>query len=98
MLIYERAPWRTFAAALAPLVGLTASLSGQQLPGATAGTTASRDTAKLGTVTVTATRGSEARLTVLQSLTLPAIATVTAKQIDQTVNVVDPEDAVKYLP
>ncbi len=96
MLIYERSWRRLFAAATIPLAGLAASLGAQQ--SATPTTSTSRDTAKLGAVTVTATRGSETRLTVLQSLTLPAIATVTAKQVDQTVNAVDPEDAVKYLP
>ncbi|MCE9601343.1 MAG: TonB-dependent receptor [Gemmatimonadetes bacterium] len=34
----------------------------------------------------------------LQRLTLPATARVTASQAARTVNLVDPEDAVKYLP
>ena len=38
------------------------------------------------------------RIPTMQLLTLPAIASVTASRIAQTVNLVDPEDAVKYFP
>jgi iron complex outermembrane receptor protein len=59
---------------------------------------AHRDSAaKLGAVTVTATHDHNATKP-LQALTLPAIATINAKKIEQTVNFVDAEDAVKYLP
>jgi iron complex outermembrane receptor protein len=57
-----------------------------------------RDTAKLKGITVVAPRVDQARLTRLQSLTLPATASITAQRVEQTVNVVDAEDAVKYFP
>ncbi len=79
-------------------VFLTARTSSLDAQTPTQSPPASRDTAKLGAVQVTATRGDQTRLTVLQSLTLPAIATITSAQADVTVNAVDPEDAVKYLP
>ncbi|HTE47096.1 MAG TPA: TonB-dependent receptor [Gemmatimonadaceae bacterium] len=56
------------------------------------------DTAKLEGVRVTAPRVNEARVTALQSLTLPATVNITAQKIQQTVNIIDVEDAVKYLP
>jgi iron complex outermembrane receptor protein len=55
-------------------------------------------TAKLGTVQITAKRNPETRVNTLQLLTLPVTASVTATKAQQTVNLVDPEDAVKYLP
>src|SRR4051812_34646155 len=54
------------------------------------------DTAKLEGVRVTAPRVERPRITPLQALTLPLTASVTAQRIDQTVNVMDVEDAVKY--
>jgi iron complex outermembrane recepter protein len=66
--------------------------------------TAARDSgrrdsvAKLGAVQVTAKRDRETRVAPLQLLTLPVTASITAQKARQTVNIVDPEDAVKYLP
>ena len=37
-------------------------------------------------------------LTPVQALTLPAIASITARKVEETVNLIDTEDAVKYLP
>ena len=62
-------------------------------------TRATRDSiARLGTVQVTAGRSAAPATPVLQRLTLPASAGVTAAKVHQTVNLVDAEDAVKYLP
>ena len=59
---------------------------------------AHRDSAaKLGAVNVTAAHDHNA-VKSLQLLTLPVTATVNAQKIQQTINLVDPEDAVKYLP
>ena len=52
----------------------------------------------LGTVSVTATTANEEHITVLQRLTLPATVGIAATKIKQTVNIVDTEDAVKYMP
>ena len=52
----------------------------------------------LGAVTISAEPVHEVRVTTMQRLTLPAAATITAGVARQTVNLVDPEDAVKYLP
>lgn len=51
--------------------------------------------AKLGGVQITADRDRKSALT---KLTLPVSASVTAKHVEETVNLVDTEDAVKYLP
>jgi iron complex outermembrane receptor protein len=60
---------------------------------------AARDTVvTLKPVTVSAERVDETRLAALQRLTLPKTVSITAARVEQTVNVVDPEDAVKYLP
>ena len=55
-------------------------------------------TAKIDTVKITVERDPAPPVAAMQQLTLPVSSTVTAKSIEQTVNVVDPEDAVKYLP
>jgi iron complex outermembrane receptor protein len=52
----------------------------------------------LGTVKVTAATADETHVTVLERLTLPATIGITAKKIEQTVNIMDTEDAVKYMP
>ena len=52
----------------------------------------------LGTVKVTAPRADETHVTVLERLTLPATIGITAKKIEETVNIMDTEDAVKYMP
>ncbi|MDB4900100.1 MAG: TonB-dependent receptor [Gemmatimonadetes bacterium] len=43
-------------------------------------------------------RADATRVAPLQQLTLPATASITAQRAEQVVNLVDPEDAVKYLP
>jgi len=55
-------------------------------------------TAKLQAITVTAKHTPESRVNTIQALTLPVTASVTASKAKETVNLVDPEDAVKYLP
>lgn len=55
--------------------------------------------AKLEGVKINAERvATEARVSAIQTLTLPATASITAQRVEQTVNVIDAEDAVKYLP
>lgn len=54
--------------------------------------------AKLVGVKITAERVNEVRGKPLQLLTLPVTASVTARKVEQTVNIIDVEDAVKYLP
>lgn len=57
------------------------------------------DTAvKLAGVKVTAERPDEVRTTPLQMSTLPLTASITARKVEETVNVIDTEDALKYLP
>ncbi|MFI5231641.1 MAG: TonB-dependent receptor [Gemmatimonadales bacterium] len=61
--------------------------------------TARRDSAaSLEAVRITADRVAPPPVPALQLLTLPVSSTVTARTAEQTVNLVDPEDAVKYLP
>ncbi len=56
------------------------------------------DTAvQLKSVKVTASPG-EARVSPIQALTMPNAVSLTAAKVQQTINLVDPEDAVKYLP
>jgi iron complex outermembrane receptor protein len=56
------------------------------------------DTAvKIEGVKITAEPASS-KVTPVQTLTLPAIATITARKVEETVNLMDTEDAVKYLP
>ncbi len=52
----------------------------------------------LGRVEVNARGVRQTRVPSLQALTLPVTASVTAQRATETVNVVDAEDAVKYLP
>jgi iron complex outermembrane receptor protein len=54
--------------------------------------------ARLGAIKITAERVDESAGKPLQLLTLPVTASVTAGKVEQTVNLVDAEDAVKYLP
>jgi iron complex outermembrane receptor protein len=62
-------------------------------------TTARRDSAaRLAAVNVTAERVPQGTVKPLQALTLPVSASVTAQRVAHTVNLVDAEDAVKYLP
>ena len=53
---------------------------------------------KLGAVRVTAESPDDARASVIQTAILPATASITALKARETVNVIDAEDAVKYLP
>lgn len=52
---------------------------------------------KIGLVKITA-EAEATPLTPMQRLTLPVSQEVTARKIEQTINIVDSEDAVKYLP
>lgn len=52
----------------------------------------------LGTVTVTAATPDESRISVLQRLTLPATVGIAAPKMRETVNILDAQDAVKYMP
>jgi len=52
---------------------------------------------KLQAVKITA-EVAPVRVTPAQALTLPGIASITSKQAEETVNLIDTEDAVKYLP
>ena len=52
---------------------------------------------KLAGVKITAEAAPD-RVTPVQALTLPAIASITARKAEETVNLIDTEDAVKYLP
>jgi iron complex outermembrane receptor protein len=60
---------------------------------------AKRDTAvTLERIKVTAAPVERARVTPIQAATLPVTASITAQKVEETVNLVDTEDAVKYLP
>lgn len=59
---------------------------------------AKSDTVKLEGMKITAERADQVRAAPMQTLTLPAVAAITAQRAEQTINLVDPEDAVKYLP
>ena len=52
----------------------------------------------LGPVRITAEPVAVVGVQAMQRLTLPAVASITADRARETVNLVDPEDAVKYLP
>jgi iron complex outermembrane recepter protein len=87
--------------AIACLSTQTARLQAQGAPPAhnpVRDTVTGDSTAKLGAVNVTARSTSETRVAPLQLLTLPVTASITAQKAKETVNLVDPEDAVKYLP
>jgi iron complex outermembrane receptor protein len=83
---------RIFAVAALLAAAHTASAQGSSPPARPDSVT------KLGPVKVTAPRTENAATTPLQVSTLSTPATITARKIDETVNVLDPEDAVKYLP
>jgi iron complex outermembrane receptor protein len=58
-----------------------------------------RDSARtLATVNVTAEHEDLSAVEPIQRLTLPVSVSITQRRAEQTVNLVDPEDAVKYLP
>ncbi len=54
--------------------------------------------AKMETMKVTAVRVPQSNVSPMQTMALPVSASITAQRAEQTVNVVDAEDAVKYLP
>src|SRR4051812_40950025 len=89
-----------FRLALAALLMIAAAADAQDSTRtSTDSTRARRDSvARLNTVKVTAERASAPVAKPLQALTLPVTASVTAARVQQTVNLVDAEDAVKYLP
>jgi iron complex outermembrane receptor protein len=79
------------------LVPLAAARS--QVPKPARPDTTKADTAvKVKGMEITATAPVEARVSPLQSLTLPATVSLMASKVQQTVNFVDVEDAVKYMP
>ena len=81
----------TSTAALVSVLLLATSASAQQ--------TAKPDSAtKLGGVTIMAAADETIKLPPLRLATLPATASITARTMDATINVMDVEDAVKYLP
>jgi iron complex outermembrane receptor protein len=55
---------------------------------------------KLHSINITAapSERERTRLTAVQQVTLPAIAGITSRKAEETVNLMDTEDAVKYLP
>jgi iron complex outermembrane receptor protein len=53
---------------------------------------------QLRTLKITAPRNESASTTPLQLSTLPVTASISSPRIDETVNLLDTEDAVKYLP
>ncbi len=58
-----------------------------------------RDSAqKLTTINVTAEREDRSNVKPLQLTTLPVTVSITQRRAEETVNLVDAEDAVKYLP
>jgi iron complex outermembrane receptor protein len=85
--------YRTLSCAAA-LVGAAAA---HAQPGSGARDSTAR-AARLDSIKITAQRTEAPRVAPMQRLTLPVTTSVTAQQIRQTVNVLDPEDAVKYLP
>jgi iron complex outermembrane receptor protein len=86
-------PQRNFVG-LAVILAMPAFVHAQQEPPPTR----PDSTVTLGTVTVTATTANEDHVTVLQRLTLPATIGIGARKIEQTINILDTEDAVKYMP
>jgi iron complex outermembrane receptor protein len=58
-----------------------------------------RDSAQtLNTINVTAEREDRSAVKPIQLLTLPVTVSITQRRAEETVNLVDAEDAVKYLP
>ena len=53
---------------------------------------------KLTTINVTAEREDRSTVKPIQLLTLPVTVSITQRRAEETVNLVDAEDAVKYLP
>src|SRR6476620_2760365 len=82
-----------FVAAVAVLSLLAGRANAQQV------TRPANDTAqKLTTINVTAEREDRSTVKPIQLLTLPVTVSITQRRAEETVNLVDAEDAVKYLP
>src|SRR4051812_43370322 len=81
------------AVSIALLAAGASQASGQANP-----PVASDTAVKIEGVKVSAASNDVGKVPTMQMLTLPATASVTAARIRQTVNVLDAEDAVKYLP
>ena len=78
-----------FAATTVGTVALPKHIAAQTVP--PAGDSAK----KIGGVVIKAERDRKSAIT---KMTLPASASITSEKVEETVNVVDTEDAVKYLP
>ncbi|HEX4682856.1 MAG TPA: TonB-dependent receptor [Gemmatimonadaceae bacterium] len=89
---------RTLAPCACALAGIPGMARGQTAPAAAAAPAKPDSAITLGTVKVTAGRTDETKVNTLQRLTLPATASITAQKAAQTINIIDPEDAVKYQP
>lgn len=72
---------------------LVSALSGQAIDSANPG-----KSVKLDPVDVTAGRAAYPAPSLLTAPALPVTASITSQRIEETVNLIDPEDAVKYLP
>jgi iron complex outermembrane receptor protein len=94
-------PRRVRAGAAVPLLLLIAGALPAQTDSLTrrdSAATARRDSIRvLGGIKVTARR-EDTRVAPLQAITLPVSASVSRQRAEETVNLVDTEDAVKYLP
>ncbi len=97
-------PSRIFSMSAALLLSSAFAHTAQAQPAKTppadsAARRAARDSiARLRMMNVTAKRVDVPKVPALQAQTLKVSASVTAQQAQETVNIVDPEDAVKYLP
>ncbi len=77
------------------LIAIASSLHGQSRPAQAEPDTLAKRPTTLGGVTVTADRDRRPSIT---KLTMPVSASITATKVRETVNLIDTEDAVKYLP
>lgn len=77
------------------MLSLTAGAAGAQSQPPVKDSTARDSATALGGVRVTADRDTRPAIT---KLTLPVTASVTAERVQETINLMDPQDAVKYLP
>jgi iron complex outermembrane receptor protein len=82
-----------YVAVVAVLALLASRAHAQQ-----ASTTRGDSVHKLTTINVTAEREDRSTIKPIQLLTLPVTVSITQRRAEETVNLVDAEDAVKYLP
>jgi iron complex outermembrane receptor protein len=80
------------------LIVVAASLAARGVHAQQAPATERDSVHRLTAVNVTAEREDRSAVKPIQRLTLPVTVSITQRRAEQTVNVVDPEDAVKYLP